>query len=122
MPDQQTTIAEIKIAVGKFAKDRDWEQFHAPKNLTMAIAAEAGELMEHYLWCTPEESKVSTERAEKKAKVADELADVVILAVQFANMTDIDLSEAIAAKLKKNAENYPVSKSKGRSSKYNELG
>jgi dCTP diphosphatase len=121
MPDHSTTVEELKTAVATFARERDWEQFHAPKNLSMAIAAEAAELMEHYLWSTPEESARVTANADKKAKVAEELADVMILAIQFANMTGIDVSAAMAAKIKSNAEKYPVAKAKGRSSKYNDL-
>jgi dCTP diphosphatase len=121
MTDHTTTFEEIKSAVAKFAKDRDWEQFHAPKNLTMAIAAEAGELLEHYLWVTTEASSKLTSDPQKRDKVAEELADIIILSLQFSNMTGIDVAAAITSKLQKNAAKYPVEKAKGWSSKYTEL-
>ena len=121
MSDASTTIGEIKGRVLAFAQERDWEQFHAPKNLSMALAAEAGELMEHFLWATPEASRGVTEDAAKRQQIEEELADVVIYAIQFANMTGIDLSASIERKMAANAAKYPVEKSKGRSDKYTEL-
>lgn len=121
MTDATTNLQTIRNAVAQFARERDWEQFHAPKNLSMAIAAEAAELMEHYLWCSPQESATVSADEKKKSAVAEELADIVILALQFANMTNIDVSAAISAKLASNAAKYPVEKARGRSSKYTEL-
>ena len=120
--DATATLGEIKARVLAFAHERDWEQFHAPKNLSMALAAEAGELMEHFLWDTPEASraKVRDEPA-RLAKIEEELADVVIYALEFANMTGIDVAAAIERKMAQNAAKYPVAKAKGRSVKYNEL-
>jgi NTP pyrophosphatase (non-canonical NTP hydrolase) len=122
LKDATATLGEIKARVLAFAHERDWEQFHAPKNLSMALAAEAGELMEHFLWDTPEASreKVKAEPA-RLAKIEEELADVVIYALEFANMTGIDVAAAIERKMAQNAAKYPVSKAKGRSAKYNEL-
>jgi len=119
--DSSTTVAEIKTRVLAFARERDWEQFHAPKNLSMALAAEAGELMEHFLWATPEASRTIAQDAAKKQKIEEELADVVIYALEFANMTGIDVSAVIEAKMAANAAKYPVEKAKGRSDKYTEL-
>ncbi len=121
MTDAATTTAELKARVLAFARERDWEQFHAPKNLSMALAAEAGELMEHFLWATPEQSQVVVRDAVKRRKIEDELADVVIYALEFANMTGIDVATAIERKMAENAKKYPVEKSRGRSDKYNEL-
>lgn len=118
--DRDTTIAEIKSRVLQFARERDWEQFHAPKNLSMALAAEAGELMEHFLWGSSEASR-EIANGPKRAKIEEELADVVIYAIEFANMTEIDLAEAIERKMAANAAKYPVDKAKGRSDKYTEL-
>jgi NTP pyrophosphatase (non-canonical NTP hydrolase) len=112
--DRETTLAELKAAVLEFVAERDWERFHSPKNLSMALAAEAAELMEHFLWDTPE---ASVERASREA-VADELADIVIYAIEFANITGIDLSAAIEAKMRKNALKYPVEKARGNALKY----
>ncbi|CAM2772876.1 nucleotide pyrophosphohydrolase [Rariglobus hedericola] len=119
--DSSTTLAEIKTRVLDFARERDWEQFHAPKNLSMALAAEAGELMEHFLWATPEASRTIAQDAVKIQKIEEELADVVIYALEFANMTGIDVAAAIEKKMAANAAKYPVEKSKGRSDKYTEL-
>jgi hypothetical protein len=122
LTDAKTTVGEIKARVLAFARERDWEQFHAPKNLSMALAAEAGELMEHFLWDTPEASrtKVAGDAAHRE-KIEEELADVIIYALEFANMTGIDVAAAIERKMAQNAAKYPVDKAKGRSAKYTEL-
>jgi dCTP diphosphatase len=119
--DSATTVADLKARVLAFVRARDWEQFHNPKNLSMALAAETGELMEHFLWATPEQSRAIAADAAKRAKIADELADVVIYALGFANVTGLDLAAAIDAKMAANAKKYPVEKAKGRSEKYTEL-
>lgn len=121
LTDETTTVAEIKTRVLEFARERDWEQFHAPKNLSMALAAEAGELMEHFLWASSEESRETVSDPAKRAKIEEELSDVVIYAMEFANMTGIDLAAAIERKMAANAAKYPVEKAKGRSVKYDEL-
>jgi NTP pyrophosphatase (non-canonical NTP hydrolase) len=121
MQDATTTMGELRRRVLAFARERDWEQFHSPKNLSMALAAEAGELMEHFLWA---ESKASADTARdprKRPEIADEIADVVIYALEFANVCGIDLAAAIEVKLAKNALKYPVEKARGRSDKYTEL-
>lgn len=119
--DEATTVAEIKSRVLDFARERDWEQFHAPKNLSMALAAEAGELMEHFLWASSEESRETVNDPVKRAKIEEELSDVIIYALEFANMTGIDVAAAIERKMAANAAKYPVEKAKGRSVKYDEL-
>lgn len=119
--DSTTTLAELKTRILAFAHERDWEQFHAPKNLSMALAAEAGELMEHFLWVTPEQSHALVKEPVKRAKIAEELADVVIYALEFANIAQIDVAAAIESKMKANAKKYTVEKSKGKSAKYTEL-
>lgn len=119
--DSATTIDQIKQHILAFAREREWEQFHSPKNLSMALAAESGELMEHFLWSTPEQSHTVVKDPVKRGKIADELADVVIYALEFANATGLDVAAAIEAKMKANAEKYPVEKAKGRADKYTEL-
>jgi len=119
--DSATTVAELKTRVLAFARERDWEQFHSPKNLSMALAAEAGELMEHFLWATNEQSRAVAADAAKRGKIADELADVVIYALEFANATGLDVATAIEAKMAANAKKYPVEKARGRADKYTEL-
>jgi NTP pyrophosphatase (non-canonical NTP hydrolase) len=115
--DKDTTLLDLKEAVQAFVRERDWERFHSPKNLSMALAAEAAELMEHFLWETTE---ASHERA-KREDVADELADILVYAIEFANITGIDIASAISRKMEKNAEKYPVEKARGNSRKYTEF-
>ncbi len=121
MSDPETRLQEIKDRVLAFAQERDWEQFHSPKNLSMAISAEAAELMEHFLWQSADQSRVDMQDPQLRAKVEEELADIFIFAIQFANVTKIDLSAAIQQKMLRNAEKYPVDKAKGRSDKYTDL-
>lgn len=121
LTDSATTVAEIKTRVLAFVRERDWEQFHSPKNLSMALAAETGELMEHFLWATNEQSRAIATEPAKRSKIADELADVVIYALEFANITGLDVAAAVEAKMAANAKKYPVEKARGRSDKYTEL-
>ena len=121
LTDSATTVSDLKSRVLAFVRERDWEQFHTPKNLSMALAAESGELMEHFLWATADQSRAIAIDPAKRAKIADELADVVIYALEFANMTGLDLSAAIEEKMVANAKKYPVEKARGRSDKYTEL-
>ena len=121
LTDSGTTIAQLKTRVLAFVRERDWEQFHTPKNLSMALAAESGELMEHFLWATADQSRALANEPVRRAKIADELADVVIYALEFANMTGLDVAGAIEAKMATNAKKYPIEKARGRADKYTEL-
>ena len=121
LDDSATSVADLKARILAFVRERDWEQFHAPKNLSMALAAEAAELMEHFLWATPEQSRVIVQDPAKRAKIAEELADVVIYALEFANATGLDVASTIEAKMIANGKKYPVEKAKGRADKYTEL-
>lgn len=121
MQDATTTVAALRERVLAFARERDWEQFHSPKNLSMALAAEAGELMEHFLWTDSAASGEVARDPAKREKIADEIADVVIYALEFANVTQLDLAAAIEAKLTRNAAKYPVEKARGNAKKYTEL-
>jgi dCTP diphosphatase len=121
MQDATTTVAALRERVLAFARERDWEQFHSPKNLSMALAAEAGELMEHFLWTESGASHDAARDPAKREKIADEIADVVIYALEFANISGIDLAGAIDAKLTKNAAKYPVEKARGNAKKYTDL-
>jgi NTP pyrophosphatase (non-canonical NTP hydrolase) len=114
MPDTTTTLATLKEAVRRFAAERDWEQFHSPKNLTMGLAVEAAELMEHFLWMEGEASRQVVHDKARLAAVADELADVAVYLLNLANTLEIDLSAAILAKIAKNAVKYPAERYKGR--------
>lgn len=119
--DATTTVAALRERVMNFAQERDWVQFHSPKNLSMALSAEAGELMEHFLWTESSASAAVARDPQKREKIADELADVVIYALEFANICQFDLAAAIDAKLAKNAAKYPVEKARGNAKKYTEL-
>lgn len=121
MTDDTATLSELRAHVLAFAREREWEQFHSPKNLSMALAAEAGELMEHFLWDESEASRALDDKPGRRQKVEEELADVVIYALEFANICGTDLAAAIERKLARNAEKYPVEKARGRAVKYTEL-
>jgi dCTP diphosphatase len=121
LSDEATVLAEIKRRVLAFAQERDWEQFHTPKNLSMALAAEAAELMEHFLWVDGPASHCAAQEPKRRQKIEEELADIVIYALEFANIAKIDVSAAIERKMQANAQKYPVEKARGRSEKYTEL-
>ncbi|MBT63194.1 nucleotide pyrophosphohydrolase [Coraliomargarita sp. SDUM461003] len=121
MNDSETQLQAIKDRVLAFASERDWQQFHSPKNLSMAIAAEAAELMEHFLWQGSEASRSDVNSDKLRDKVEEELADVFIYAIEFANVAGIDIAEIIEKKMQRNGEKYPIEKSKGKSLKYTEL-
>ncbi|MEX0977898.1 MAG: nucleotide pyrophosphohydrolase [Pirellulales bacterium] len=114
MADEKTTIDELKRLVEQFVAERDWQQFHTPKNLSMALAIEAAELMEHFQWLQPAESRAVAQDPTKRAAVGEELADVVCYALAIANELGIDLSDALGAKMIKNARKYPVDEFRGR--------
>jgi len=119
--DQKTTFAEFKTRIRLFSEEREWPQFHTPKNLSMALAAEAAELMEHFLWLDSEQSLSLADDPVKGPKVREEIADILIYALEFANVTGIDLAQAIEDKIRVNGIKYPVEKCKGSCKKYNEL-
>lgn len=114
MSDRITTVAQLRAMVRRFVDDRDWQQFHSPKNLSMALSIEAAELMEHFQWLTNEKSRTIRHDAERLQSVTEELADVVCYALALANELDVDLTEAMRAKMRKNEEKYPVESYRGR--------
>lgn len=104
--------------LAKFAKDRDWDQFHAPKNLVMALSVEAAELTEHFQWLTEEQSnKLSKEKLDE---VAFEMADIYIYLTRLATKLEVDLPQYVEDKININEERYPIDKVHGSSKKYNE--
>ena len=119
--DESSTFAEFKERILKFSDEREWGTFHSPKNLSMALAAEAAELMEIFLWSDSKESAALINDPVKGPRVREELADIMIYALEFANRTGIDVSKAIEDKVRLNGVKYPVEKCKGTSKKYNEL-
>ena len=112
-------LQELAARLRAFARERDWEQFHAPKNLAMALAVEVAELMEHFQWLTEQQSAELP--PEELARVAEELADVFIFTVRLADRLGVDLAPAVEAKIRANAAKYPVEKCRGSSRKYTEL-
>jgi dCTP diphosphatase len=113
------TINETTQRICAFRDERDWMQFHNPKDLAMAISIEASELMEHLPWKTPEQ--VDRHVKEKSEQVREEIADIAIYLLELAHNLNIDLSQAIEEKLAKNAVKYPVAKARGSIKKYTEL-
>jgi dCTP diphosphatase len=112
-------LAQLRDSLRQFAADRDWEQFHSPKNLAMALAVEAAELLERFQWITEEQSR-SLPPAEL-ARVCEEMADVLNYLVRLADQLDVDLLAAARDKIALNAQKYPVDKSRGNAKKYSEL-
>ena len=113
------SIADLTDRIRNFRDARDWMQFHSPKDLSVAIIAEAGELLQHFVWKSPEESWQRGQ--EKKAEIADEIADVGILLFELADNLGLDLAAMMQAKLDRNEVRYPVEKAKGSNAKYNEF-
>lgn len=113
------SIKEITARIRKFAAARDWEQFHNPKDMAVAIAAEAGELMQHFVWQQPDQ--IEARAVDHREEIASEIADVGILLFEMAALLEMDLGEVMESKIKRNEERYPVSKSKGNNRKYNEF-
>jgi len=114
MSDATTTIDELKQLVRRFVAERDWEQFHSPKNLSMALAIEAAELMEHFQWIDLAASRAIADEPEKLAAVGEELADVLAYSLALADELGLDLADAVRAKMVKNAQKYPVAEYRGR--------
>ena len=116
MNDSKTTFQDLKDRMASFVHERDWEQFHTPKNLAMSIAIEAAELMEHFQWLTVEESK--NLENDHLADIGEELADIIIYSLSLSNNLGLDLSQTVINKMEKNIRKYPSEKVKGKSHKY----
>jgi NTP pyrophosphatase (non-canonical NTP hydrolase) len=114
MSDEQATIAELRRLVDQFVSERDWHQFHTPKNLSIALAIEAAELMEHFQWLDPAESRSVAHDVAKLTAVGEELADVICYALAMANELNLDVAEAVRGKMRKNAGRYPADEFRGR--------
>lgn len=113
------SIESLQIALRQFAQERDWEQFHAPKNLAAALSVEAAELLEIFQWLTEDQSRLLTPARLDAAR--REMADVFLYLLQLADKLNVDLVEAGCRKMEENAAKYPVDRSRGISAKYNEL-
>ena len=112
-------LIDLRDRLRVFAREREWDQFHTPKNLAMALIVEAAELAEHFQWLTPEES--GRLAADKHGKVRDEIADVLVYLIELADVLGIDLAAAAHDKIARNAAKYPVEKARGNARKYDEL-
>ncbi|MET4573995.1 dCTP diphosphatase [Stenotrophomonas rhizophila] len=112
-------LDQIQSRIREFRDERDWMQFHNPKNLAISVVLEATELLEHFQWKSPEQSEAHAIKA--RDEIADEIADVAVYLIELADNLGIDLERAILGKLEKNAAKYPIEKAKGSSKKYTEL-
>jgi len=113
------SLAELQDALDAFVEERNWAQFHTPKNLAMGVAIEAAEIMEHFLWCSGDESYSLPD--DKRAEVANEIGDVLMYLLGLGRALDVDIIAAARKKLVINREKYPIEKAKGRSTKYVDL-
>ncbi|WP_417730137.1 nucleotide pyrophosphohydrolase [Rosistilla oblonga] len=113
MNDAETSVAELRAVVERFVAERDWQQFHTPKNLSMSLSVEVAELMEHFQWRTPEESAAIAQDPELLTEVAHEMADVACYLLALSSSLGVDLSSAIEAKMVLNRKKYPAEKSSG---------
>lgn len=111
-------LEALQQQIRDYADERDWDQFHSPKNLVMALSVEASELLEHFQWLTEEESQALG--TEKRAQVAAEMSDVLVYLLRLSDKLDIDLLAAVQQKMVENAEKYPADKVRGSSRKYTE--
>lgn len=116
-----TSLEALRERVACFVEERDWKQFHAPKNLASALVVEAGELLEHFQWLTEAQSRTLAQPGAAKDAVAAEMADVLLYLVQLADELQVDLLEAAGRKMVANAAKYPVDRARGRADKYNAL-
>jgi dCTP diphosphatase len=112
--DRDTTVAQLRQEMAQFVAERDWQQFHDPKNLAMSIAIEAAELMEHFQWLTSQEAREILKDPEEMSRISDELADILSFTLSFANRCGIDLAEAFRRKMEANRGKYPVARYKGK--------
>jgi dCTP diphosphatase len=113
------SIQEITTEIRAFRDARDWKQFHSPKDLAVGISVEAGELLQHFVWQTPEQS--ARRAVERKDEISQEMADVAILLFELADDLGVDLGQAMRAKIARNEQRYPLEKARGSNKKYNEL-
>ena len=119
MDDARTTLAELRAAVARFNRERDWARYHSPRNLAMALSVEAGELLQLYLWSSDDGPQPPV--AARGPKVPEEAADVLICLLNLCEASGVDLAAAVEAKLRRNAEKYPVEAARGRLERSEEL-
>ncbi len=113
-------VEKINNEVESFIKERDWDQFHSIKNLSMALSVEASELVEIFQWLKEDESNDVANNPELRIKVEEEIADIFVYLMRIAIKSGVDIEDAVHRKIKKNAQKYPVEKAKGSAKKYTE--
>lgn len=113
------SLSDLTTELRRFAKARDWDQFHSPKNLAAALSVEAGEVLEHFQWLTETQSRKLS--AKKREQIALELADVLLYLLRLSDQLDIDLLDAASRKIRINAKKYPPQLARGSARKYTEL-
>ncbi len=121
MSDASTTVDSLSLAVRRFCEERDWDQFHGPKDLAVGIITEAAELLERFRFLSEEDCVRSFDDPEKRERIESEMADVLFFLLRLADRFDIDLVAAFDRKMIKNAERYPADKARGSNKKYSEL-
>lgn len=119
--DTETNLQELKDKIQQFAEERDWDQYHAAKDLSIGIVTEASELLEHFRFKSVAEVEKNFLNTDKRTEIEEELADVFIFSIRLAQRYGMDISEIIQKKMAKNAVKYPVEKCKGSNKKYTEL-
>lgn len=119
--DRETNLGELKEAVRRFCEEREWDPFHGPKDIAIGVITEAAELLEPFRFLSAEQQRALLLDPDKRQAIEEELADVLFFVLRFAQRFDVDLAEAFAAKMAKNAAKYPVEKARGRNQKYTEL-
>lgn len=119
--DAVTNVEDLKTLVRQFCEDRDWDQFHDPKELAIGLSTEAAELLEHFRFQSPEQILEKMRTPATREAISDELADVLFFILRFSQMEHIDLSDALRHKIKISAKKYPIQLSKGKNLKYTEL-
>jgi NTP pyrophosphatase (non-canonical NTP hydrolase) len=122
MKRNQSINTELLLSeIDKFVNDRDWDQFHSLKNLSMALSVESSELLEIFQWMNEQQSNQIESKPETLGQVEDELSDIFYYLLRISSKLNINLEESLLKKMKKNAEKYPIEKSKGLAKKYNEI-
>lgn len=118
--DKTTTVHELKERMRRFCEERDWDQFHHPKDLMLMLLTESGELAEHFRFKSDAQIKEMLASKEGRVKVGDEVADVMLTLLRFAQLHNIDVASEVERKMRKNEEKYPADKAKGNNKKYDE--
>jgi len=118
--DSETKIQFLKDYIQKFCEEREWDQFHTPKDLAIGLVTEAAELLEHFRFQSPEEIKQAFEDPKKRTQIAEELADSLFFILRFSQKNNIDLTTAVIEKMQKNAQKYPIERARGNNKKYTE--